>query len=296
MSAAASRLRRRRPARGRGGLASRRLRAALSALGIAIGIAAMVAVLGISESSRAEPAGELDKLGTNLLRSRPARSSFSGDDASCRHRAIGDGRAGSAGRGGRVGRRSLGSATRAAHRPDLDRTRPGGIGVLAADPELLQTLGGDAGARALPRRGRPPRYPTVVLGAIAAERLGIDRTGVAGVRSAASWFTVIGILDPLPLAPELDRAALIGYPVAEAPASTPTNPSTIYVRADPDRVEDVRVGARPRPPTRHPERGRRQPAVRRARGPGGGQDGLHLAVPRARRGGAAGRRRSGSPT
>ena len=57
------------------GLRTRRLRAALSALGIAIGIASMVAVLGISESSRADLLAQLDELGTNLLGSRPASRS-----------------------------------------------------------------------------------------------------------------------------------------------------------------------------------------------------------------------------
>ena len=48
------------------------LRSALTALGIAIGIAAMVAVLGIAESSRATLLAGSTRLGTNLLgRARP---------------------------------------------------------------------------------------------------------------------------------------------------------------------------------------------------------------------------------
>src|SRR5688500_20337697 len=62
------------------GLRTRRLRAALSSLGIAIGIASMVAVLGISESSRADLLAELDRLGTNLLTIAPGRS-FLGEDS-----------------------------------------------------------------------------------------------------------------------------------------------------------------------------------------------------------------------
>ena len=61
------------------GLRTRRLRAALSAVGIAIGIASMVAVLGISESSRADLLAEIDRLGTNLLRVAPGQS-FTGED------------------------------------------------------------------------------------------------------------------------------------------------------------------------------------------------------------------------
>ena len=62
------------------GLRTRRTRAALSALGVAIGIASMVAVLGISESSRADLIAQLDQLGTNLLRVAPGQS-FRGEDA-----------------------------------------------------------------------------------------------------------------------------------------------------------------------------------------------------------------------
>src|SRR3954466_9641388 len=62
------------------GLRTRRLRAALSALGIAIGIAAMVAVLGISESSKADLLAQIDRLGTNLLRVAPGQS-FLGDQS-----------------------------------------------------------------------------------------------------------------------------------------------------------------------------------------------------------------------
>ena len=60
------------------GLRTRRARAALSALGIAIGVASMVAVLGISESSKADLLAELDRLGTNLLQVAPGQS-FTGD-------------------------------------------------------------------------------------------------------------------------------------------------------------------------------------------------------------------------
>jgi putative ABC transport system permease protein len=49
------------------GLRTRRLRAALSALGIAIGVASIVAVLGLSSSSQAGLLREIDRLGTNLL-------------------------------------------------------------------------------------------------------------------------------------------------------------------------------------------------------------------------------------
>ena len=49
------------------GLRARPLRAALSALGIAIGTAAIVGVLGLSSSSQAGLIAEINRLGTNLL-------------------------------------------------------------------------------------------------------------------------------------------------------------------------------------------------------------------------------------
>src|ERR1700678_2673647 len=49
------------------GLRTRKLRAGLSALGIAIGVAAIVAVLGLSASSQAGLLNEINQLGTNLL-------------------------------------------------------------------------------------------------------------------------------------------------------------------------------------------------------------------------------------
>src|SRR6202044_1045760 len=49
------------------GLRTRKLRAGLSALGIAIGVAAIVAVLGLASSSQAALLAEIARLGTNLL-------------------------------------------------------------------------------------------------------------------------------------------------------------------------------------------------------------------------------------
>src|ERR687888_102950 len=192
------------------GLRTRRLRAALSAVGIAIGIASMVAVLGISESSRADLLAELDRLGTNLLRVSPGQS-FLGEDADLPETAA-----------AMVGRAS-GVETTASiktisdvtvRRNDLiDPAQTGGIGVAAADPPPPATLGATlAHGRFLD--AATGRYPVVVLGADAAERLGIDRAGVR-VWLGDRWFTVIGILDPVTLDESLDNAALIGYDVAK---------------------------------------------------------------------------------
>jgi putative ABC transport system permease protein len=56
------------------GIRTRRLRAFLSALGIAIGIGAMVAVVGVSASSQANLLALIDSLGTNLLTVTPGQT------------------------------------------------------------------------------------------------------------------------------------------------------------------------------------------------------------------------------
>jgi putative ABC transport system permease protein len=217
------------------GLRTRRLRAALSALGIAIGIASMVAVLGISESSRADLLAQLDRLGTNLLRVAPGQS-FLGEDADLPDSA------------GAMIRRATGVQATAATKAIADATvrrnqlidpaQTGGISVTAADPSLPTTVGATL-ARGRFLDAATGRYPTVVLGAEAAERLGIDRTGVR-VWLGERWFTVIGILDPVTLDESLDSAALIGFDVAERLLDADRSASTIYVRADPDAVTGVR--------------------------------------------------------
>lgn len=230
------------------GLRTRRARAALSALGIAIGVAAMVAVLGISESSKADLLAQLDDLGTNLLRVAPGES-FLGEEsvlpesaAAMLRRVDGvESVAAIAGVGEVTVRRN----------PYVDEVETGGISVAAADPALLDAVGGTL------RRGRfldaaTGRYPTVVLGAEAAATLGLDDAG-GRVWIGDRWFTVIGILDPVALASNLDTAALIGFDAAKAIFDRDANPSTVFVRADQDRVTGVRerLGATANP--QHPE-------------------------------------------
>ena len=216
------------------GLRTRRLRAALSALGIAIGIAAMVAVLGISESSRADLLAQLDRLGTNLLRVTPGETFF-GAEAKLPKESPGMLR-----RVGPVERvAATGNTDATVRRSDLiPEAETGGISVLAADPELLGTLGGELAAGRFLNRATA-RYPAVVLGAKAAERLGVTGAG-RQVWLGGRWFTVVGILRPVTLAPEIDRAALVGFPAAEALLGSDGSPGTVYVRADPDQVEAVR--------------------------------------------------------
>jgi putative ABC transport system permease protein len=221
---------------GAGGLRARSLRTGLTALGIAIGIAAMMAVLGISESSRADLLATLDRIGTNLLTVTAGRTLF-GESSALPEEAT-----------SMIGRIppvegvsgvELVSAT--VRRTDLiPSSETGGIAVLAADDRLIGTLGG----RLATGRGldaATERYPTVVLGATAARRLGIDDPSVGAlVDIGGYWFVVIGILEPMPLSPEIDRSVLIGLPIAKDLFAATGSPTTIYVRASDAAIEDVR--------------------------------------------------------
>jgi putative ABC transport system permease protein len=217
------------------GLAARKLRATLSALGIAIGIAAMVAVLAISESSKADLLSSLDRLGTNLLTVAPGQSIF-GDAAT-----LPDSARAMARRIGPVeGVSATGSVDAVVYRSELsppEETK--GIATLAADPSLPATLGATL-ADGVFLNDTSARYPAVVLGSTAARRLGIARAGggvqvvVDGVR-----FTVVGILDLVELDPSLDTAALVGFGAAGRYLGDEGDVSTLYVRSDPDDVEDV---------------------------------------------------------
>ncbi len=219
------------------GLRSRPLRTALTAVGIAIGIASMVAVVGISASSRADLLAELDQLGTDMLRVAPGQTAF-GESTTLPESARQ-----TAGRIGPVtaaeGVTAVNGATvRRSALIDSDHT--GGIRVMAADEGVLDAVSGTlADGRFLDAASS--QLPTVVLGSAAAQRLGIHDVDV-GVRVllGGEWFTVIGVLEHLPLAPDLDSAALIGYPVAEQLFGTTHSPSTLYVRSSPDQVEAVR--------------------------------------------------------
>jgi len=192
------------------GLQTRRGRTLLTALGIAIGIAALVAVLGISASSRADLLAQLDRLGTNLLEVQPGQS-FLGDESKLPDDAPAMAR--------RIGPVDSAAATApvsaTVRRTDyIDEFETGGISVMAAEPQLATTLGATLRSGTFLNRASA-RYPAVVLGAEAARVLGIDRVaGSPRVFVSGRWFTVVGILEPLELTPSLDRAAIMGFPVA----------------------------------------------------------------------------------
>lgn len=229
------------------GLRSRRLRASLSALGIAIGIAAMVAVLGISESSKADLLSSLDKLGTNLLVAQPGGGFLGDDDAvlpvtsETMLRRIAPVEEVS----------SVTSVDATVLRTDLaPSAQTGGISVEAADVHLLDTLVGEMADGEWLDDSRAG-LPVVVLGSVAAERLGItDVSEGLQVWLGERWFTVIGIMEPLELAPNLDSAAIIGRDLATADLGAAETPGTVYLRTDPDQVDEVQ---RVIPTTANPE-------------------------------------------
>ncbi len=218
------------------GLRTRKLRAALSALGIMIGIAAMVGVLGLSESSKSDLLAQLDRLGTNLL-TVEAGEGFG--------RGSGELPAEATGMVSLIGPVEVTSAVSAVadaavYRTDLiPSSETGGLTVQAVDLELLNTLGGTmAHGRFFDEASQA--FPTTVLGSVAAERLGIDDvTGDQVVWLGGEWFTVIGVLDPFELSPDLDRAALVGMGAAETYLDDDNVPTAIYVRTDPESVGAV---------------------------------------------------------
>jgi putative ABC transport system permease protein len=122
----------------------------------------------------------------------------------------------------------------------ISELETGGIAVRAAELDLLQTLQARLSSGSW-LNGATVRYPAVVLGADAAARLGITHAG-PGVQVwlGDRWFTVVGILASVPLAPEVDSSALIGRPVAERLLSFDGHWTTIYERSHDNVVEAVR--------------------------------------------------------
>jgi len=215
---------------------SRKLRSALSALGITIGIAALVSVLGLSSSSSADLIRELDALGTNLLTVEAGQSFGSGNsslpvDAPARIRRIDPVYevAAVSKIGGGVYRSDL-----------IEEGRTQGLTIIAADLNLLDAQQGSI-SQGQYLTSALQDFPTVVLGSVAAERLGItELTTARSIWLGEEWFVVVGILNPLPLAADLDRAAIIGYPAAAQYLDYEYEPDIIYVRAHAEHVLDVR--------------------------------------------------------
>ncbi|GAB3870146.1 ABC transporter permease [Kibdelosporangium lantanae] len=221
------------------GMRTRPLRAVLSALGIAIGIAAMIAVVSIPASSNKALADQLAALGPNLLTVKPGKTFFS-EDAKLPTTSVPMVKhikpvTGACATG------SIKDAT--VRRNDkVNASETSGLAVLAAELNLLQVLNGSVNS------GKwlddvKAKYPTVVLGSVAATRLGITSVDPANppqVWIGGQWFTVVGVLNAMPLAPEIERSVLVGWDAAKQYLGFKGDPGTVYVRAKDSQVNNVR--------------------------------------------------------
>jgi putative ABC transport system permease protein len=227
------------------GLRTRRLRAALSALGIAIGVASLVAVLGLSSSSQAGLLGEIDRLGTNLLTVANGQT-FVGQTAQlplaappmiARINPVQ-----SVAHTGTIGGANVYRS------PLIPSINTNALQVQATSLNLLPVVGTTV-AQGEYLTAATATQPVAVLGAAAAARLGIDRVYPRErIWLGGQWFYIAGILNPAVLAPEIDSSVLIGYPAAERYLGytnisggrvTIGSPTTIYVRAQTSQVNAV---------------------------------------------------------
>jgi putative ABC transport system permease protein len=223
------------------GIRTRKLRAMLSALGIAIGVAAIVAVLGLSSSSAAGLNAEIAALGTNLLTVQPGQD-FGGGTAELPIKAP-----------AMISRlpgvyqvQSTGSTDVNVYRsPLIPAVNTNALSVSASTLGLPATAGTSVAQGEFLNAGTA-REPVCVLGAAAAQLLGIDRvfpgeriwvTGVNG--SGGMWLYVAGILNPDVLASDIDTSVLVGFPFAQQYLGFDGHPTTVYVKATDSQVNEV---------------------------------------------------------
>jgi putative ABC transport system permease protein len=217
------------------GVNTRRNRSVMSAIGIAIGIAAIVGVLGLSNSSRSNLINQIDALGTNLIQVQPQTGIGVGNAA------LPATAAGAIARIPNVQAVSQEIATGA----NVYRSRyvpseyTAGLSVTAVDPNILTTLHGSVSQGHFLNAANI-KYPVAVLGATAARALGIiSLDGAPTVSIGGQNFTVVGILTPFPLSPALDSSAMVGIPAAVSILGVTNTPSTIDVRANPNDINSV---------------------------------------------------------
>lgn len=207
----------------------------LSALGIAIGIAAMIAVVGISSSSKAKVDQVLDALGTNVLTATQAQGF--GETPPLPDTALESVlRQDDVESAAAVGKVTDGAVYRNEYIPAPETK---GIGVLAAWGDVPKVLGGafSSGHWIDDSVDAPAQ---VVLGADAAEALGIDRVAAdTRVWMGGQWVQVVGILEPIELADDLDNQVFVPRGLA-GQLGFDGAPSSVYTRIDPERVEQAR--------------------------------------------------------
>ena len=222
---------------GLAGVRTGRVRAGLAVLGISVGIATLVAVVGVSESSKSKLVAQLDRLGTDLLTVQPGTNFLDATENELPRRAP-----------AMIGwippvrhvTETVNTTATVRRTDKIPSYETGGITVLGADTDLPRALDVRL-AHGTWLNGGTAEYPAVVLGAGAAQTLGIGHLDPpVAVWISRRWFTVIGILKPVALAPELDQAALIGIPAAHRFFGAGTHPTTIYVRTEPNQTVAVR--------------------------------------------------------
>jgi putative ABC transport system permease protein len=224
------------------GLRTRKLRAALSALGIAIGVAAIVAVLGLSSSSAAGLNAEIAALGTNLLTVQPGQTFTGTAELPIAAPAM------IARLPGVYQVQSTGSTNVNVYRsPLIPSVNTNALTVNAATLGLPATSGTSV-AQGDFLNAATAREPVCVLGAAAAQLLGIDKvfpgervwvTGTGANGNGGMWLYVAGILNPDVLSPDVDSSVLVGFPFAQNYLSFDGNPTTIYVKAADAQVNAV---------------------------------------------------------
>jgi putative ABC transport system permease protein len=222
------------------GLRTRKLRAALSALGIAIGVAAIVAVLGLARSSQAGLLAEISRLGTNLL------TATSGQDLTGQPAELPAAAPGMVARlPGVTAVQDTGTVSAAAYRsPLVPAIETSGLSVDAASLGLPAAAGTSV-AQGSYLTAATATEPVAVLGAEAAQLTGIDRIWPGErIWVGGRWFYLAGILRPAALAPQLDAAILVGFPAARTYLGFDGHPSELYVRtvntaAATTRVDDL---------------------------------------------------------
>jgi putative ABC transport system permease protein len=217
------------------GLRSRRVRASLSALGISIGIAAIVGVLGISQSSKSGLLNELGHLG-NLITVQPGNTA-SGQPTELPITAEGMvSRVGPVTNVTEIGSIQNVYVYRSSFVPAINTN---GISLTATDAALPATLGATV-AHGTFLNTATARFPAVVLGAEAASLLGINNlANPTQVWIGGHGFTVVGILNPVQLVSQMDSMAFIGFPVAEQYFAFDGHPTGLYLRSVPSQVNAV---------------------------------------------------------
>ncbi len=208
------------------GLRTRKLRAALSALGISIGVAAIVAVLGLASSSQAGLLAEISRLGTNLLTVTNG-SSFTGTAELPKAAPGMVGELPGVTAVQYTGAVSNASAYRSPYIPPIDTNA---MSVDASSTGLPAVVGTSV-AQGTYLNAATETEPVAVLGYQAAQRLGIDRIWPGEkIWVGGMWFYLVGILSPAALAPQIDSSILIGFPAAEKYLGFDGHPSELYVR------------------------------------------------------------------